>query len=144
MNNIEIVVENEIVCGNPKIAISSKQSTKNIVFDCVNGTQTIIADIELAAYDTIEIRLLDRKHNNNSSSQTTVELLDLYIDNINLQHLILNGVLYPQYDINFVKEFDPPVSYCPGTVFYNNGVYELDIKLPIYKFIVDSYEKTVS
>lgn len=144
MNNIEIVLENEIVCGNPKISISSKQNTQNIVVDCVNGNQTIIVDLALAAYDTIEIKLLDRIHNDNSDEQTTVEILDLYIDYINLQHLIFDGVLYPQYDLNFVKEFDPPRSYCPGTKFYNNGIYELDIKLPIHKYIVDKYEQKIS
>ena len=144
MNNIEIVLENEIVCGNPKISISSKQNTQNIVVDCVNGNQTIIVDLALAAYDTIEIKLLDRIHNDNSDEQTTVEILDLYIDYINLQHLIFDGVLYPQYDLNFVKESDPPRSYCPGTKFYNNGIYELDIKLPIHKYIVDKYEQKIS
>lgn len=144
MNNIEIVLENEIVCGNPKISISSKQSTHTITVGCINGTQTIIADLELAAYDTIEITLLDRIHNNNSEKQTTVEILDLYIDDINLQHLIFDGVLYPHYDLNFVKQFDPPRSYCPGTKFHNNGVYELDIKLPIHKYIVDRYEQKIS
>lgn len=143
MNNIEIVLENKIVCGNPKISISSKQNIQNIIVDCINGTQTIFADLQLAAYDTLEIKLLDRIHNNNSDAQTTVEILDLYIDDINLQHSIFNGVLYPQYDLNFVKQFDPPKSYCPGTKFHNNGVYELDIKLPIHKYIVDSYEKNL-
>ena len=144
MNSIELIIENNIVCGKPKIVIGSKQNASTQTFDCTEGTQTIVTDLELSAYDTLEIRLIDREHNHNSDSQTTVEILDLYVDDINLQHLIFDGVMYPQYDINFVETFSPPVNFCPGTVFYNNGVYELSLRLPIYKFIVNRYEEKIS
>lgn len=143
MNSIELILENNITCGKPKISISSKQNQNRFTIDCKQGTQTILTELELSAFDTLQISLGDRKHNPDGE-QTTVEILDLYIDNINLQHLIFRGTLYPKYDLNFLLEHKPPRSYCPGTLFYNNGVYELDLKLPIHKFIVDSYEQTIS
>lgn len=144
MNEIELIIENTIVCGNPKIMVSSKQSTHAEVVDCVNGTQTIVARLPLGAYDTLEIKLIDRQHNNASNDQTTVEILDLYIDDINLQHIIFEGTQYPYYDCDFIEKFNPPRYYNPGTIFYNNGVFELDIQLPIHKFVVDSYEQKIS
>ena len=144
MNKIELVIENDIVCGSPKILVGSKQNVLYQTFACTPGTQTIIGELPLFAIDTLQIRVVDREHNHDSQMQTTVEILDLYIDNINLQHLILDGVMYPQYDLNFVENFRPPASFCPGTTFYNNGIYELDIKLPIYQFILDSYEEKLS
>jgi hypothetical protein len=144
MNNIEITLDNNIVCGDPKIAINSKHNSTPFYVPCKNGSQTIVTELELGAYDTLQITLLDRDHKTDSDVQTSVEILDLYIDDINLQHLIFTGTLYPKYDLNFAQQHRPPRSYCPGTIFYTNGVFELDIQLPIHKFLVDSYEQKIS
>lgn len=143
MNKIKVITKN-IIIGNqtPKISISNRfKKLDNEQHLCLDGDQTFISNAILSPADSIQITLTDREHVNDSTVQTMIQIKEIFIDEINLQHLVLQGVFYPDYDHNFFNEYKPDVSFCPGTQMYTNGVFELQIGLPISKFLINSYEQ---
>jgi len=125
--------------GDPKIKINTRHNTSEHFFEVKDGIFSITDDIELSPVDEIRICFYDKIHIDNSSKDTYIDLKKLEIDDINLQHFILKGKYYPNYNENFYKEFSPPEFYQPGTTLYHNGVFVLEIKTPIWKFLMDSY-----
>jgi hypothetical protein len=125
--------------GDPKIKINTRHTTNKNCFAVKDGVFTIHDEIELSPVDEIRICFYDKVHINNLDKDTFIDLKKLEIDDINLQHFILKGKYYPRYDENFYREFSPPNFYQPGTTMYHNGVFVLDIKTPIWKFLMDSY-----
>ena len=143
MNTIKVSLKNQIIGDqNPFITIANR-FTQDVVnkFQCKNGDQEIVAQCNLSPADCIKIQLTDRVHVNDSDKQTTIEIKNIFVDDINLQHIILNGIFYPDYDHNFFYKYKPYLHYKPGTKMYTNGVFELEIVQPISKFLVNSYEK---
>jgi len=143
-NKVKLVLHNNIITGSPEMLIRSKHDHNHRIFKCTDGNQIIETTLNLHAYDTLYFQLIGRDHNFASKKQTMISITNLIIDDINLQHLIYTSTIYPAYDLNFVTQHNPPVSYTPGTMFQTNGTCELDIRMPIYKFIVDSYESSIS
>ena len=143
MNTIKVNLANQIVGHqNPCVTIKNRFD-QNFAdkFECKNGDQEIVANCNLSPSDCIIIQLTDRVHVNNSNVQTTVEIKNIIVDDINLQHIILKGTFYPDYDYNFFYEYKPELSFTPGTKMYTNGIFALEIVQPIAKFLIDSYEK---
>jgi hypothetical protein len=68
-----------------------------------------------------------------------LELKKIELDNINLQNFIFNGKFWPRYNANWLEQQDPkpPTFYCPGTHMRHEGVWQLPIKLPIYRTVLD-------
>ena len=125
--------------GNPKIKINTRHSINKNYFTVSDGIFSINDDIELRPIDEVRIYFYDKIHINNSDKDTYIDLKKIEIDDINLQHFVLKGKYYPSYDENFYREFSPPDFYQPGTTMYHNGVFVLEIKTPIWKFLMDSY-----
>lgn len=125
--------------GEPKIKINTRHSINENYFTVKDGIFTISDNIELSSYDEIKICFYDKIHVTNSNKDTYVDLKKIEIDDINLQHFILKGKYYPNYNEHFYKEFSPPEFYQPGTTMYHNGVFVLKVKTPIWKFLMDSY-----
>ena len=143
MNTIQVNLKNQIIGDqNPCITISNRFSQEFAnKFECKNGDQEIVAQCNLSPADCIKIQLTDRVHVNDSDIQTTIELKEIFVDDINLQHIILEGIFYPDYDYNFFNEHKPDNRFKPGTKMYTNGVFELEVIQPVSKFLVNSYEK---
>jgi hypothetical protein len=125
--------------GDPKIKVSTRHFETDQYFLVKHGVFDIDLDVDFAPVDQLKIKFLDKVHIPDSKHDTSVELKSIVIDDIDLQHFLFAGKFYPCYDENFYKDFSPPDYYQPGTVMYHNGTFELNIKTPIWKFLMDSY-----
>ena len=143
MNTIKVFFENIIIGQQrPKLSIYNRFNKTPIEHHtCIDGVQHITSSLILSPADSIIIRLTDREHVHDSNVQTMIQIKEIYIDDINLQHVFLQGTFYPDYDYNFFMEHKPNISFKPGTQMYTNGLFELQIVQPIAKFLVDSYEQ---
>jgi hypothetical protein len=63
-----------------------------------------------------------------------VTIKDIEVGNITLQHYIYQG-----------RQYQPLAKqcYCPGTEFQIDGVFELDITLPIWRWIMNHIEREI-
>lgn len=68
-----------------------------------------------------------------------IEIKKVELDDIDLQHFIFNGRFYPRYNPDwFAKQNPPPpMFYCPGTQIRLGGQWQLPIKTPVYKTVLD-------
>lgn len=136
---VELEFVGSVAGGEPKINVSSRHFQSAESFTVSDGSFTVTANIDFAPVDQLKIKFFDKIHIHNSEKDTYVELKKISIDDINLQHFLFQGKFYPCYDENFYRDFSPPDYYQPGTTMYHNGVFEVDIKTPIWKFLMDSY-----
>jgi len=74
-----------------------------------------------------------------NKSEGMIAIKKLVIDEIDLQHCILKGVFYPDYHPQYFIDVSPPHSYCPGTDWYHNGEWCLDITIPIWEYMLNAY-----
>ena len=125
--------------GDPKIKISTRHFETDQHFLVEQGMFEIGIDVNFAPVDQLRIKFFDKIHIPDSKEDTCVELKSIAVDDIDLQHFLFSGKFYPCYDENFYKDFSPPDYYQPGSMMYHNGTFELDIKTPIWKFLMDSY-----
>lgn len=137
---VELKFHGSVAGGNPKIKVSTRHHETDQYFPVNHGVFSIDLDVDFAPVDQLNIKFLDKVHITDSKQDTFVELKSIAIDDIDLQHFLFAGKFYPCYDENFYKDFSPPDYYQPGTVMYHNGTFELDIKTPIWKFLMDSYD----
>ena len=136
---VELEFVGSVAGGAPKISVYSRHQNPAEHFLVVDGTLSIVVDIDFAPIDQLCIRFFDKVHIPDSTKDTFIELKKISIDDINLQHFLFKGKFYPCYDKNFYCDFSPPDYYQPGSTMYHNGVFELDVKTPIWKFLMDSY-----
>lgn len=136
---IELKFSGSVAGGDPKLKISSRHCDTDQYFLVEHGSFEANLDVDLSPVDQLKIKFFDKVHIPDSEHDTSVELKSIVIDDIDLQHFLFAGKFYPCYDENFYKDFSPPDYYQPGTVMYHNGTFELDIKTPIWKFLMDSY-----
>jgi hypothetical protein len=94
-------------------------------------------DLELPANsnDTLCIEFT----NKSSSEDNWIEIKKIVLDDIDLQHFIFNGKFWPRYNTDWLQQQDPkpPTFYCPGTHMRHEGVWQLPVKLPIYRTVLD-------
>ena len=135
---VELKFHGSVAGGSPKIKVSTRHCDTDRYFLVEHGNFETNLNIDLAPVDQLKIKFFDKIHID-SEHDTSVELKSIVIDDIDLQHFLFAGKFYPCYDENFYKDFSPPEYYQPGTVMYHNGTFELDIKTPIWKFLMDSY-----
>lgn len=103
--------------------------------------------IEVASCTTYELDLpsADRDQlsieftNKADTEDNWIELKQLELDQINLQNFIFNGRFYPYYNADWYSKQQPPPPefYCPGTHMRHAGVWQLPIRLPICKTVLD-------
>ena len=140
--NVKIIVDAKIHGGNPSIDLYSrhynklKYHTNPNTFLLKPGIQTLECDIDFYPVDCLNIKFTGKVH---TVPDTFVKLNKVIIDEIDMQQFLLQGKYFPMYDENFYNEFTPEDFYCPGTDFYHNGVFELQIKTPIWKFMMEKY-----
>lgn len=130
-----------IASGNPKIIIMSRHDFLNPkTIDLKEGEFVLDVDLNLYEIDQLRVYFTDKVHSENINKDTWVEITNIIVDEINLQHFIFKGRQYPRYDLNFMKQFNLPKYFCPGTKLYLNGVFEFDIELPIWKFLMENHK----
>ena len=130
-----------VASGQPKIKLSSRHDEANAkVVSLHDGPMIIEADLDLAEIDEIRVTFFDKEPSPDPNKDTWIDILDLLVDGINLQHFIYEkGIQWPRYDKNFMDEYKPPSHYRPGCKLFLNGAWEIPIQLPIWKYLLDSY-----
>jgi hypothetical protein len=130
-----------VASGQPKIKISSRHDDINtVVKNLIDGPMTVEADLDLAEIDEIKITFLDKEPSPNLNKDTFIDIQNLTVDGINLQHFIYDkGVQWPRYDKNFIDTYNPPNFYQPGCKMFLNGVWVMPIHLPVWKYLLESY-----
>ena len=70
-----------------------------------------------------------------------IEIVQISIDNINLQHFIFKGKFYPIYNQDWYQAQNPkpPDFYCPGTQMRHKGIWVLPITIPIFKTVLNQW-----
>jgi hypothetical protein len=136
-----------VAAGTPKLVVTSRHDflSPNI-FNLDEGNFTFDLDLNLSEFDQIRISLIDKiPSENHQVKDTWVEISTVIIDGINLQHFIFNAKQWPYYDPlnaeDFRLKYNLPPYYQPGTKMYLNGSFELDITVPLWKFLMDSMEE---
>jgi hypothetical protein len=135
---IELEFNVSIAAGEPKLRISNRHIDAAEHFLLKEGVFAVTTELNLSPVDQLKIHFYDKIHAD-GSKDTFIELKKIKVDGINLQQFLFSGKFYPCYNENFYKEFSPPDYYQPGTIMYHNGVFEMDIKTPIWKFLMDSH-----
>jgi len=138
MSVIRLIYSAEVTECSPKIQISTRHCDSTSIYQVQEGNSNeITSELEVGPVDQLRIKFFDKAHSNNG--ETWLNIDDIFIDNINIQHVIFKGKQWPLYDENFYNEFSPPDYYSPGAKFFHNGVFELNITTPIWKWLLGSY-----
>lgn len=130
-----------VASGQPKVKLSSRHDDSNAVIRSLqDGEMLIEADLDLAEIDEIRVTFFDKEPSPNPDKDTFIDIKNLYVDDINLQHFIYDkGVQWPRYDKNFMEQYNPPDFYQPGCKMFLNGVWVIPIHLPIWNYLLESY-----
>jgi hypothetical protein len=130
-----------VASGQPKVKLSSRHDDSNAVIRSLqDGEMHIEADLDLAEIDEIRVTFFDKEPSPNPDKDTFIDIKNLYVDDINLQHFIYDkGVQWPRYDKNFMEQYNPPDFYQPGCKMFLNGIWVIPIHLPIWKYLLESY-----
>jgi hypothetical protein len=94
----------------------------------INGSQWITTNLILGNCDQLRIAI------NGLHWGNTVKITDIKVGDITLQHYIYQG-----------RQFQPSIEhfYQPGTEFKLDGIYELDITLPIWRWTMNNIEREI-
>lgn len=116
----------------PKVNIqTSLQSTQIEIKDSAVYTVYLSSDIS----DILCVEFVNKCY----TDDNWIEIKKIELDDINLGHFIFNGKFYPRYNLDwFAKQpTTPPEFYCPGTQMRLNGQWQLPIKIPVFKTVLD-------
>tara|TARA_B100002019_G_C21253157_1_gene592334 strand:- start:22 stop:411 length:390 start_codon:yes stop_codon:yes gene_type:complete len=97
--------------------------------DVQSGSHKQMFTISDTPVDQIRIYVQDK-------TEGYVEITNLEVDGIDLQQCILQGKFWPDYNANYYAEQTPPKYYKPGTQWYHNGEWCLDITKPIWEYML--------
>ena len=94
----------------------------------MHGNQSITTNLILGNCDQLRISIDSLKWGDN------VKITDIIVGGITLQHYIYQG-----------RQFQPKIDhfYQPGAEFKLDGVYELDITLPTWRWIMNNIEREI-
>lgn len=98
------------------------------VHQIVDGSQWITTNLILGKCDQLRIAIDNLQWGDN------VKITDIVIGGIALQYYIYQG-----------RQYQPNVDhyYQPGAEFKLNGVYELDVTLPIWRWVMNHLERDI-
>ena len=132
MTHVEIDYISDVNGCTPKISVGTRFERFSHVQEVQTGSGKIICDLKFKPFDALVVQFSGKSWDN--PLPTWLHMTNIKIDNIYLDSILFLGKQYPDYSkINFDRQSSPPY-YCPGTRFELNGVYELDIYLPIWHF----------
>jgi hypothetical protein len=90
---------------------------------------TVFTDVvELGNHDQLRIFVKNIKYGD------SVRIKDIEIGNVTLQHYIYQGCQYQAAAKDYYK---------PGTEFHLDGVFELDITMPIWRWLLNHIEREI-
>ncbi len=143
---INVIGTCSVAAGTPKLAIISRHDFLiPKIFNLIEGNFNLEVDLNLSEFDQIRISLIDKvPAKNYQIKDTWVEISTVIIDGINLQHFVFNATQWPYYDPkdeDFRQKYSLLPYYRPGTKLFLNGVFEMDITFPIWKFLIEAMEK---
>ena len=120
----------------PRCRIYSKHSDNQVELNN-NGSNLVECDFHLDIEDFIKIEF----HNKDDQDDNTIMIQKIVVDGIDLQHFIYGGSFSPIYNKEWFDKQDPkpPLSYCPCTELRHNGTWVMEIKLPIWKMIMNRW-----
>ncbi len=135
-----------VAVGSPKLVVTSRHDFLNPkIFNLVEGNFKYDFDLQLSEFDQLRISLIDKIPSENYQVKDTwIEISTVIVDGINLQHFIFNAKQWPYYDPaneDFRQQYNLPPYYQPGTKMFLNGTFEIDVSVPVWKFLMDSMEK---
>lgn len=121
-------------------AMINSTASATLVFTSRHSDSVATAEIESGSHqqtfticdtpvDQIRIYVQDK-------TEGYIEITNLQVDDIDLQHGIQLGKFYPDYDANYYAEHAPPKYYKPGTQWYHNGEWCLNITKPIWEYML--------
>jgi hypothetical protein len=98
---------------------------------------SISTEIQFKNEDSINIEFVNKDDNDDN----TVEILKVKLDGIDLQHFIYEGSFSPIYNKEWFEKQNPkpPLIYSPCTELRHNGTWSLNIKLPVWKMIMNKW-----
>ena len=114
------------------ITITSRHGDFTYWVEFEPGTSEHHFDITDSPVDQIRLQVADK-------SEGMVAIKKLVVDGIDLQHCILKGTFYPDYHPQYYIDATPPNSYCPGTDWYHNGEWCMDITKPLWEYMLNNY-----
>ena len=114
--------------------LTNKESVQMI---CNKKTNKFEIDLAMEKTDKFRIEFI----NKDGHDDNVVDIKELSIDGINLQHFIYKGEYRPEYNQHWFdrQEIKPPEVYCPGTELRHNGTWHMDISQPIWKMIMEGW-----
>lgn len=122
----------------PKICLSTSLSSAEFILDMAESKISIDLDTTNSK-ETIKIEFLNKDYDDDN----VIELVELFVDGINLQHFILLGVFRPNYNPDWLatQKVKPPETFCPGTEMRLNGEWTYNIDFPVWKHIMNYWVK---
>jgi hypothetical protein len=132
MTHVQIDYISEVNGCKPKISVGTRFERFSHVQDVQPGSGKIICDLRFKPFDALLVRFSGKSWDD--PLPTWLEMKNIELDHIPLDSVIWLGKQYPDYnDIDFDHRSSPRY-HCGGTRFNLNGVYELEIYLPIWHF----------
>ena len=113
-------------------------SNKSMQVTCNKKINKFELELPIDTRDKLKIEFI----NKDDYDDNVIEIKELTIDGINLQHLIYKGEFRPNYNQDWFskQEKKPPLVYCPCTELRHNGTWHLDISRPIWKMIMEEWK----
>lgn len=142
---VNVIGTCSVAAGIPKLVITSRHDFLiPKIFNLVEGNFNLEVNLNLSEFDQLRITLVDKVPSENYQVKDTwVEISTVIIDGINLQHFVFNAIQWPYYNPaeDFRQKYNLPPFYRPGTKLFLNGVLEMDITVPIWKFLMEAMEE---
>ena len=130
LQNFKITIESQYSGNNrPELAVGTRFTPFGQYTKITPGRQEIDQVLDLGQTD--QLRVLVR----GLVPGDVVTIVDIEVSDITLQHYIYQG-----------RQYQPAVTnyYQPGTEFHYDGVFELDITLPVWRWIMNHIEREIS
>lgn len=118
----------------PECVFSSHNSSFK---QSLSHNNKLFLDLDLRHNDEIRIEFI----NKDAIDDNVVLIKKILIDDIDLQHYIYHGSFTPKYNTEWFDKQNPkpPLIYCPCTELRHNGTWVIEIKLPIWKMIMNRW-----
>ena len=131
---IEIFIDCNFDTTPPTCVFGSKHNSREQTLQTSNH---VVLDFDLESDDVFNIDFVNKDDNDDN----VVFIKKLLVDDIDLQHFLLNGSFTPRYNKNWFDQQDPkpPLVYQPCTELRHGGVWKIKLTTPIWKMIMEEW-----
>ena len=118
----------------PICVFRSKHNSREQI---LQKTNVVELDFAIEPQDFLSIHFI----NKDDRDDNVVIIKKILVDNIDLQHFLLKGKFTPEYNMDWYNNQDPkpPSVYAPCTELRHGGVWEIQLKTPIWKMIMEEW-----